>query len=160
METLELERLFTTYGLQDSDLYFLDLIPLVEMIWADGCNQEGELQILEDFARRHMTELNRILGYPMVTERHLNRFLDRFARRRPSPRLLAALRDIACERLRQRSAPADEERIEAILECCLDIAAACVTRYPYGLQERIMEGERRLLMQLFDRLRGREASPK
>ena len=41
---------------------------------------------------------------------------------------------------------------DRILDYCLDIAAACVTRYPYGLRERIAEGERRLLEELFFRL--------
>lgn len=153
-EALELERIFTAYNLKDEDLYFLDLMPLVEMIWADGRNQEGELRILEEFARRHMAELNEILGYPAVTERALSDFLRRFAHCRPPADLLAQLRDIACRRLRRRSLADGPDRLERVLEYCIDIAAACVTRYPYGLRERIMERERKLLRELLHLLQG------
>ncbi|WP_317706536.1 hypothetical protein [Methylomarinovum caldicuralii] len=153
-----MSRLFTAYGLKDGDLYFLDLIPLVEMVWAEGHNQEAELRILEAFARRHMEELNGLLGYQAVTERDLENFMDRFARRRPPQALLAKLRTIACHRVRRRSSGEMADKAGRILEYCIDIAAACVTRYPYSLRERIMEGERRLLGELLPLLQGQSGS--
>jgi len=152
-EAQALSRLFSAYGLEDGDLYFLDLVPLVEMVWADGCNQAAELKLVEDFGRRHLEELNRLLGYRAVSERDLERFLDRFVRRRPPAGLLAELRPIVCRRVRRRSEDQGTVQADHILDYCLDIAAACVTRYPYGLRERIAEGERRLLGELYSLLR-------
>ncbi len=153
-EAQALSRLVTTYGLKDGDLYFLDLIPLVEMVWADGHNQEAELRILEAFARRHLEELNGLLGYQAVTEQDLERFMERFVRHRPPQALLTELRTIACRRVRRRSSQEMADQAERILEYCIDIAAACVTRYPYGLRERIMAEERRLLRELLPLLQG------
>ncbi len=153
-EAQALSRLVTTYGLKDGDLYFLDLIPLVEMVWADGHNQEAELRILEAFARRHLEELNGLLGYQAVTEQDLERFMERFVRHRPPQSLLTELRTIACHRMRRRSSREMADKAERILEYCIDIAAACVTRYPYGLRERIMAEERRLLRELLPLLQG------
>ncbi|HEB78075.1 MAG TPA: hypothetical protein ENI90_06085 [Methylothermaceae bacterium] len=164
MENWRLQRLFEAHGLRDGDLFFLDLIPLVEMIWADGYNQEGEIRILEDCARRHMAELNQLLGHQVVTKRHLRDFLQRFVHRRPSPALLAELRQIACHRLRRRARSGQADKAREVLDQCIDIAAACVTRYPYGLRERIMERERELLSALFHQLsprsgRGKDITP-
>ncbi|TXL14203.1 hypothetical protein BMR04_13570 [Methylococcaceae bacterium HT3] len=36
-----------------------------------------------------------------------------------------------------------------ILEYCLDISAACVVRYPYGIRERIQQYEKEYLLKLF-----------
>ncbi len=149
MESIELDCLFTIHGLKETDLYFLDLIPLVEMIWADGNNQEEEIRILAEFAHRHRVELNSILGFDAITESNLEDFLQRFVHRRPPQELLAELRSFACKRLLQRSSKAQgHDKARKIFEYCLDIAAACVVNYPYALRERIMERERELLIQL------------
>ncbi|GAB4352154.1 MAG: hypothetical protein Kow0060_01750 [Methylohalobius crimeensis] len=151
MDSIELNYLFDTYGLKESDIYFLDLIPLVEMIWADGHNQREELRILSDFALDHMEELNEIVGAEVVTPADLKDFLRRYGEQRPPRGLLASLREIACRRLHRRSESQDKG--QAVFMCCLDIAAACVDRYPYGMRQRIMERERQLLLALMPLLR-------
>lgn len=149
MESIELNHLFDTYGLRESDIYFLDLIPLVEMIWADGHNQNEELRILSDFALTHTQELNQILGEKVVTPRDLKDFLRRFGERRPARELLKSLRAIAIRRMHRRSKTRHgQDKAQEVLTCCLDIAAACVVHYPYGLRERIMDRERKLLLEL------------
>ena len=51
------DRLKNQFVLKDSDFYFLDLIPLIKIIWADGRNQESELQILYKFVIEHVAYL-------------------------------------------------------------------------------------------------------
>jgi hypothetical protein len=38
-----------SYGITDAQIYLIDLIPLIEMIWADGKAQEAEVSLLADY---------------------------------------------------------------------------------------------------------------
>ena len=38
-----------SFGISGKDVYFIDYIPLIEMIWADGQPQQGEKEILYAF---------------------------------------------------------------------------------------------------------------
>ncbi|WAK01202.1 hypothetical protein [Methylobacter sp. YRD-M1] len=133
------------FNLRPADFYFLDLIPLIEIIWADGDNQPGELRILYNFLIEHIAFLDRIAGIQVVSPKDADAFLDRFAHNRPSPRLLTELRSIVF-----KAVPA--HRHSSIFEYCLDIAAACTTRYPFGLRDRIIDEEKKLLTKIFAEL--------
>lgn len=136
------------FDLQDSDFYFLDLIPLIAVMWADGMNQDNELKLLYQFVIEHIAHLDQINGGAVISTADANHFLDRFAHRRPDPELLQALLTLSIHR--QQNNPA---RQYTILEYCLDIAAACITHYPYALRERIVLEEKQLLTQLFNELK-------
>jgi hypothetical protein len=43
----ELER----FGITGAQIYLIDLIPLIEMIWADGKAQDAEVSILADYLK-------------------------------------------------------------------------------------------------------------
>ncbi len=137
------DQLTAEFGLKPADYYLLDLIPLIEMIWVDGQNQEGELKILYRFVIDHIAYLDQATGLRTVTVREANDFLDRFAHSKPSSKLLKELRKLAIS-----SANHSDRRKMTILEYCLDIAAACVTCYPYKLRDRFMILEKQFLMQL------------
>ncbi|MGR9051918.1 MAG: hypothetical protein ACU84J_04655 [Gammaproteobacteria bacterium] len=133
------------FDLKPADFYFLDLIPLIEMMWADGQNQEAELALLYKFTVEHIAYLDREAGLKFASIDDANDFLDRFAHRKPSPHLLEKLRELVVP---PEDAPGNH-RHKTILDYCLDIAAACTTQYPFGMQERIMAGEKELLVKLF-----------
>lgn len=139
------DQLMNEFNLRPADFYFLDLIPLIEIIWADGDNQPGELRILYNFLIEHIAFLDRITGIQAISIEDANAFLDRFAHNRPSPRLLTELRSIVA-----KAVPA--HRHSTIFEHCLDIAAACTTQYPYGLRDRIIDQEKKLLTKIFAEL--------
>lgn len=133
------------FNLKQADFYFLDLIPLIEMIWADGHNQPTELSLLYKFTVEHMAHLDRLSGIAFPTVEDANDFLDRFAHQRPPAQLLEKLHELAFQ-------PAETEksgRHQAIMDYCLDIAAACTTQYPFGLQQRIIASEKELLNKLY-----------
>ncbi len=145
-----LDTLIRDHGLQGSDIYLLDLIPLIEVIWADNQNQEPELKLLYQFAIEHTAKINNAAsGTEVISADAVNGFLDRFAHQRPDQALLRDLRQIALER---STAHADLEHVQArhrtILQYCIDIAAACVAQYPYERHERVMEQEKALLLEL------------
>ncbi len=135
------ERLKSEFNLKDTDFYFLDLIPLIEMLWADGMNQEGELKILYNFVIEHIAKLDQLSETSVISVADANSFLDRFAHQRPDPQLVEELMALF------HGKSGSDRR--TILNYCMDIAAACTTHYPFGLQERVMREEKNLLQKLF-----------
>ncbi len=144
----EFDRLKSQFSLKDSDFYFLDLIPLIKIIWADGKNQQSELKILYKFVIEHIAYLDQQAGLRVINSEQANDFLDRFAHQKPSDELLNELQAIYVMYLETNAHP----RQQTIMEYCLDIAAACASQYPYEMHERIMQDEKVLLLKLFKEL--------
>jgi len=133
------------FNLKPADFYFLDLIPVIEILWADDKNQPGELRILYQCLIEHIAHLDQSSGIHAISVNDANDFLDRFAHRKPSDHLLSQLRALSTHS--SQSLP--EARRSSIFEYCLDIAAACTTQYPYELRHRIIDEEKKLLQKLF-----------
>ena len=140
----EFDLLARDFNLKEADFYFLNLIPLIEVMWADGQNQDAELALLYKYTIEHIAHLDRSSGSTMITVDDANDFLDRFAHQKPPAELLQRLRELVVHALHKDKA----DGYETIMEYCLDIAAACTTRYPFGLQERITQSEKSLLTEL------------
>ena len=51
-----------SYGITGAQIYLIDLIPLIEMIWADGKAQGSEISLLADFLKRHVEHINALAG--------------------------------------------------------------------------------------------------
>lgn len=136
------EQLKNEFDLKDADFYFLDLIPLIEMLWADGMNQEGELKLLYKFVIEHIANLDQLSASAVISVADANDFLDRFAHRKPDPRLIRELKALFLGK--------NSSNRQTILKYCMDIAAACTTHYPFGPQERVMQEEKKLLTKLFE----------
>lgn len=141
----EFDLLSRDFDLKEADFYFLNLIPLIEVIWADGQNQDSELTLLYKYTIEHIAKLDQATGSSVISVDDANDFLDRFAHQKPPAALLKRLRELAMHVFHK-------ERVDdrqTIMDYCMDIAAACTTRYPYGLQERITDSEKSLLNELF-----------
>jgi len=141
------DQLAQEFDLKSVDYYFLDLIPLIEMMWMDGKNQEGELKILYQFVLEHIAYLDQVVGAQVITAEDANDFLERFAHNKPSSKLLTELHHFITQ---IKGVP--EPRKMDILEYCLDISAACVTQYPYNIRDRIHDYEKAFLLKLFAEL--------
>lgn len=145
MERRELfEQLAEEFDLKPADFYFLELIPLIEVMWLDGKNQQSELNILYQFVVEHIAYIDQAAGAQVLTVKDANSFLDRFAHQKPPQKLLTELHNIIA-----KGNGVIEHRKMNILEYCLDISAACVVHYPYGLRERIRRDEKEFLLRLF-----------
>ncbi|MGR8934942.1 MAG: hypothetical protein ACU837_11220 [Gammaproteobacteria bacterium] len=139
------EQLAAAYDLKPADFYFLDLIPLIEMLWANGQNKPEELDVLYKFAIEHVVRLDRQAGVQAIYADDANDFLERFALRRPSAKLLQALRSIAAF-----SAPEGEMPLsQTVLDYCLNIAAACTAHCSVTAQQQELVDEKGLLERLF-----------
>lgn len=144
----------TQYGIRGHEVYLLELIPLIEMVWADGYNQQAEVGLVYEFALRRLAELDReAYGLDVLTAGQVNAFVERFLSKRPNPAMLRELRQLAIPVIFDHSDPrVNNKRRRMILEYCLDIGAAAVDRYPYDAHERFSAPEKALFLDLVDAL--------
>ncbi len=142
------------HGIRGGEVYLLELVPLVEMVWADGTPRPAEVKLLYEFALRRMAELTgEADGVDVLSTGQVNAFLDRHLASPPDPDRLRALRRIAFALLFDHSDPAvNERRRRAIFDYCLDIGAASVGRYPYGAHERFGAPKKALMLELAESL--------
>ena len=153
-----LEKL-KVFGITGKDVYFIDYIPLIEMIWADGQPQQGEMNIFYDFLEKHVAHLNKMAGYKAFKLEEAVQFVSGFLKERPSPEMLKTLRNLAVHSgLFQEDSKKRAYFEKSLLAICLDIGASCVTKYPYGLHERFNVDEKRCFFEIFDTFEKRKVA--
>lgn len=146
-----LESLVSDFGLTPETVYLLPLIPLLEVMWADGVTQPAEISIFYDCLTRHLAELaNEANGEEVVSVKEAEQFAHAWLQTRPDPEKLRRLSGLSIELLNTANT-ADTRR--TILDNCLDLAAIAVTRYPYERRDRIMSAEKTVLLELIQRLK-------
>lgn len=148
------------YGIEGSNVYLIDIIPLIEMIWADGKAQKGEIAVLQDFLQKHVARINNLAGYPLLNMSQAQRFASRFLKQRPDADLLRALHELVAPVRLSASDPRLRENVkESLLAACLDIAASAVTVYPFGLHERFDAQEKRCFFEILDDFENYQHTP-
>ena len=148
------ESFLNKYQLKESHIYLLELIPLIEMIWADGRCQDGEIRILYQSTLDHLSRISQgSEDLELISDDDINEFLNRFTSSRPDPEMLRDLRQLCLERIDNKATEElRQQSKQTILDYCLDIAAASVKHYPYKFNERIIAEEKKLLQELFTAL--------
>ena len=143
------------FGVAGTDIYLLPLVPLIEMAWADGEPRTAELRLLYEFALHHVAELDREAeGLDVLTVDQVNAFLGRFVDKAPRTGQLRRLRMFSIPLIFDHSDPdVNERRRTTLLSYCLDIGAAAVRQYPYGLHERFSSPEKALMLDLVEAFR-------
>ncbi|MGD8762524.1 MAG: hypothetical protein PVG87_09480 [Desulfobacteraceae bacterium] len=143
----ELER----FGISGAQVYLIDLIPLIEMIWADGKAQDAEVSILADYLKNHVKHINAMAGYEALSLETAKAFVTKFLEKRPDPQLLATLRSFIAPVRLTTSDPDKREKLKAsLLAACLDIASSSVTDYPYGLNDRFNPDEKNCFFEILE----------
>ena len=143
------------FGIRGPLVYLIDLIPLIEMIWADGKAQECEIDFLDDYLRRHVAHVNELAGHTILVFDDARAFLERYLEERPDPELLRTLRSfVAPIRLSSSDAGQNEAIKASLLASCLDIAASSVTEYPFSPGERFNADEKRAFFEILASLEG------
>ncbi len=141
------------FNIQGEDVYLIDLIPLLEMIWSDGQAQASEIGLFKDYLIQHVANVNQMAGYKMLTMEKAERFISRFLQERPSSQLLETLRSLIPPlRLSSSDTEANEALRASVLQGCLDIAASSVTQYPYESMERFCSSEKKCWFEIFETL--------
>jgi len=54
------------FGIKEPYTYLIDIIPLIEMIWADGEAHESELAILDEYLHKRAQQINEMAGYAAI----------------------------------------------------------------------------------------------
>jgi len=153
----EIMEQLKSFGISGKDVYFIDYIPLIEMIWADGEPQQGEMDIFYDFLEKHVVHLNKMAGYNAFKLEDAVQFVSGFLKERPSPEILKSLRKLAAHSgLFQEDSKKRAYFEKSLLAVCLDIGASCVKEYPYGLHERFNYDEKRCFFEIFDTFENRK----
>jgi hypothetical protein len=142
-------------GISGKDAYFIDFIPLIEMIWADGQAQSGEMAILNEFIAKHVQHLNEMAGYDAFSLDEAEKFVSQFFKQRPSPKILKTLRNFAASYGLYRNGDGEKGPFDgSLLAFCVDIASSSVAKYPYGLHERFDSSEKRCFFEILDAFEG------
>jgi len=149
-----LKELETAHGISGEQIYLLPVVPLIEMLWADGVNQGDEVLLVYDFVSKHIALINTLAdGQEVLDMAQAKTFLDPMIEDYPPEGLLRALRALANEVVFDYSDETSKQEMrERILDYCMDIAAAAVTHYPYNKRDRFVAEEKILLRELCEEL--------
>ena len=144
-------ELLERYGFQPSHVYLLELVPIIEIMWADGRNQAAEVDIVRHITQRLVKNINsNAHGITVLSQQDVDSFLNKLTTTRPAPALLKALRELTVDHLKEKGITPNHAK--SIIEYCLDVASACVGSYPYNFGERIMDTEKKLIWELVEQL--------
>jgi hypothetical protein len=139
------------HGIRGAHVYLIDLIPLIEIIWADGKAQESELTIFDAYLEKHVKALNAMAGFQMLSLDEARTFVQRFLRERPDPELVRTLRTLVSSvRLSSSDEKGNEVLRSSLLAACVDIASSSVTVYPYAHGERFDLDEKRSFFEILE----------
>ncbi len=112
------------FGIKEPYTYLIDIIPLIEMIWADGEAHESELAILDEYLHKRMQQINEMAGYAAIDFQGAQAFAYQFIRQKPLPEFLRRLRSLVGPVILSSS---DSHYVEPLtklmFEACIDIAA-------------------------------------
>jgi hypothetical protein len=139
------------FGISGPEVYLIDLIPLLEMAWADGNTQPAEVDHLMEFLHEHVAHINEVAGHDVLTTQAAQRFLAGFLEERPCPDLLKTLRAfIAPVRLSNSDDELNERTRHCLLSACIDIAASAVSDYPFPPGGRFDGDEKRTYFEILE----------
>jgi len=139
---LELRRL----GVSEDETELLELMPLVEMVWADGHAADAELCLLDAYIEELAAGVDAPGQQGGIDVSRAESFVLPFLQQRPRRELLQTLRNIGLQLLLQRpDAPVRKQRL---LAACLDIGSAAVKQYPYPMGERFSSEEKQTFFEI------------
>jgi hypothetical protein len=137
------------FGIKEPQTYLVDIIPLVEMIWADGEVQESELAILDEYLHKRVQQINEMAGYAAIDFQGAQAFAHRFIKQKPLPDFLRMLRVLVGPIILSSSdSHYGDSLLRLLIEACIDIVANAVRKYPYGPHDRFDSEEKRCFFEI------------
>ncbi|MDK8465911.1 hypothetical protein [Marinobacter sp. SS13-12] len=154
--------LLSQHDLPPSLIYLAPVIPVVQVMWADGRNQIPERAKLQVIIQEHCRALAELAeGMEVVSQADIDIFDRTFVAQKPDPSTLWPFFEVASELLSRRN---NEQKAttdslyqrEKLFQACLEIAATCPADMGNGANEmfarRIVDAERRYIEQVFELL--------
>jgi hypothetical protein len=116
-------EMLAQYGITGPYIYLVDIIPLIEMIWADGKVQGAEVGVLRNYVSAIVKRINAACGSTALSMEQAGAFVKQFLVRRPNPELLRRLRALVTV-VSFRNCQSDKARDlkESLLAACIGIA--------------------------------------
>ncbi len=152
-------RELARYGIKGARIYLIDVIPLIEMVWADGLAQESEVQILDDYLRKHVAHINSLAKSDILTMDIARDFVAAFLRKRPDPELLSTLRSfLAPVRFSTSDKTLSDAVRKSLLAACIDIASSAKIDSPNELQKQFNFAEKRCFFEILESMEDRPES--
>jgi len=146
---IDLKGELKKYGIEGKYFYLLDVIPLIELAWADGKIQKMELNLIKKFIEKHILNINNAAGSNILTFKDGYDFIEKFTKERPNPQLMKILRSMIVPlRLKSKNPEKDYNQKINIIKFCLDIGSCCVKNYPYGERDRFDEDEKNVFIEI------------
>lgn len=142
-----LHRLEHEFGLPRESIFFLHLVPLIEVLWADGKSQKAEQALVYEYSMTLQRAWAREAGSEVISDQALHDFFTRFLLRNENADTLRELRQLLLA-MPVCADGAPELSMQTVLDYCMDIAASAVTHYPYGLHDRVNVAEKQVIKEL------------
>lgn len=160
MSKVGFSALLSQHNFPSSFLYLAPVLPIVQVMWADGRNQMPERAKLHVILANHRETLSEIAGgVELVSANDIELFDQTFIAQRPDSQILDAFVGLAGDLLASREMTFGSETAQSLFNsdqlfhACLEIAATCPARQDSSLgalfAQRIAQEERRLIEQTF-----------
>jgi hypothetical protein len=139
------------YGIEGKRVYLIDLIPLIEMIWAGGQAQAEKIDFLYNFIKPHISHINRLAGYEALSVADAINFTAPYLASRPNMAHLKKLRECIIP-LRFGEVRSDYgDMVERwIVSACRNILSTTLTRYPHELRKKCCSEEGGMFLDILE----------
>ncbi len=154
--------LLSQHDLPPSLIYLAPVLPVVQVMWADGRNQIPERAKLQVIIQDHCRALAQLAGgMEVVTQADIDIFDRTFVAQKPNPSTLSPFFEVASELLSGRSEEGKAKndslyQREKLFQACLEIAATCPAEVGSEPNEmfarRIVDAERSYIEKVFELL--------
>jgi hypothetical protein len=129
-----LERL-RRFGVEGKRIYLIDLIPLIEMIWAGGRIVSEPIELLYQYANRHLCHINAMAGYLLLTTTDATNLAAPYLTSRPDMAVIKRIREcIVPVRLGETRNDYGDMIMNRIMSACREILSMSVTKVHLELQ--------------------------
>ncbi|MCK0162358.1 hypothetical protein [Marinobacter sp. S6332] len=154
--------LLSQYDFPSSLIYLAPVLPIVQVMWADGKNQMPERDKLHVIIQSHRKALSELAGgLQVVSQEDIDLFDQAFIANEPDMSTLQAFTDQANELLQSKVENGMEEneslyQRDRLLHACMEIAATCPAHVVIAddemLAQRIVEEEQHFIEKVFQLL--------
>lgn len=139
------------YGIEGKRVYLIDLIPLIEMIWAGGQMQAEQIGFLYNFIKRQIDHVNCLAGYVVLSMADGINFVAPYLSSKPNLAHLKKLRDcIVPVRLGWMRNDYGDIIARRIVVACLNMLSMTLAKYPHELQNKCCSEERKMYLDIME----------
>lgn len=140
------------FGITNEKIYLINLILLVEMMWADGQAQKGEREILEKYLEKHIDNVNKRAGCEVLQVQDARDFVKPHLDKRPDPETIKSLRELVKPISFSVPSNMNEKLKDELLHVCMDMGAISTTKYPFPHDERFNKEEKQCFFKILQAL--------